>query len=240
MKDIDSTPQETIVDPEKEMLKQKIREILDFPVYFHKENPVLSEDPRIFLDKKPTEEEKVRFFEKNYHLKRAGKGVFAELILVIIGEQPATDLHITFEDDKSFAQFSKIISEAGILLRVIYVKKFLGKLDVFIIAARDSDNLEKMKKYFDNRNSMSYEESAQMYGELMGFPSTAIDAFVGKAERAINSNDSREKQKKHHDKYQTKGLYGNFAYSKDHADEEYALLVDRNKKLEEYAPQLFD
>ncbi len=228
MDNLDSIPPQP-QGPEE--LRQKIKEILDFPVYNFRAKPGMIEDPRKFVETH-TEEENRRFYEENYEMLRSTAD-FAELVLVILGEQPATDVRYFFEDEEAVEHFISLLSSTGVIAEVIKKKEAAGKVGVFLIAARTEENLEKMKRFFDEEGALSYKEGALIYGELMGYPDTAINAFINEE----NRQDREEYEKRH--KFPGR-RFANFVYSKDHADEEHEVFLRRQRLIREYAPQLFE
>ena len=213
-------------DLEKKKLKEKIKEILDFPLFDFKEKPDINIDPKSFYDSNPSLEEKVKFLEENYTFTDASKHALAELCFVIIREQPAFDSSFIFSDEDSLNNFLDLIKNTGVMAELIDKQKIMGKLATKINFARKEGDLEKMKSL--EKGSLSYGKYSKAYGELMGFPETAIQAYLGETERL-----------KIVDKQKSKG-YGQFVYSKEHAEEEQTYFMDRNTKLKEYAPQLFE
>lgn len=229
---------ESIFDTEKKKIKEGIEKILGFSLYDVKENSDSIPDPREFWDKNPSTDEINSFYEKNFHLVRCSTYDLAQLCFVIIGEQPAYDGSFIFDDEKSLDDFLETLKDLGVKTELIDRSEILGKLNVRINFARNPDNLQKIKeveKYIGN-DIKKYDRE---YGKLMGFPDTAVGAFIGESERLSNTESHLLDKNKYPQYEAPEKSYMKFAYSKDHADEEHAYFLKRNNKLKEYAPQLF-
>lgn len=150
-----------------------------------------------------------------------------EVILVLLGEKPAVEMYIANKDDapkaiddlRSVGLFAEISEKP---------REYHNPNSADILVARSQDILDELKQ------THSYEHH-ERYGELMGYPKTAVDAFVGKdgSERL-----SEEEQDKLLD-IMPDILGGTFVFSKEHKDEELAVVKRRVKLLAQKAPELF-
>lgn len=175
----------------------------------------------------PTEEEILR--QKISVIERIPTGVAprGEVILVLLGEKPAAEMYITNKDDapnvledlRSIGLFAELSEKP---------REYNNPDSADILVASSQDVLEELKQTHAN-------EHHRRYGELMGYPDTAIDAFLGEngAERL-----SKEEQDKLLD-IMPDVLGGTFAFSKEHADEELAVAKRRIKLIAQKAPELF-
>ncbi|MFA5888961.1 MAG: hypothetical protein WCW47_03690 [Candidatus Paceibacterota bacterium] len=241
MKNFNVVPSTTeSVEDGKEKLKEKIREILNFPIYRTVEKPNIEIDTRKFFDTNPSEEEIKRFFEQNYYLEKGDKHSLAQLCLLIIGEQQAYDGDFIFEDYVAVREFVNLVESLGILVHVQNsIELLLGRIGAHIFFARSQEDLKKMKSLILDEIT-DYDAYHKEYGRLMGFPETAIKAFVGESERFSSPEDSLINKDKFPQDTNLPNTYGHFVYSKDHADEEHAYFIERNRKLKEYASELFE
>lgn len=238
MESYNSLPQDVPqIDQEKEKIKEKIAEILVFPFYQTRENKDIEIDPKKFSASNPSLEEFKSYYEKNYHVVKVSSHDIAQLCYVIIGEQPAYDGFFLFDDEESLDNFLKILSSLGVLTEVVRRSDLLSKLATEIVFARSKNDLISIKEV-DRYVESDINKYHREYGRLMGFPETAIKAFVGETERLKDPLKYWEEKDKY-PQYSQEGGYLPFAYSKDNVEEEHAYFLDRNRRLREYAPQLF-
>jgi len=150
-----------------------------------------------------------------------------EVILVLLGEKPAVEMYITNKDNASKAV--EDLRNIGLFAEISEKPREYHNPDsADILVANSQEILDELKQ------TNSYEHH-ERYGELMGYPKTAVDAFIGKdgAERL-----STEEQKKLLD-IMPDILGGTFAFSKEHANEELAVIKRKIKLLAQKAPELF-
>lgn len=156
-----------------------------------------------------------------------GKDSIAEIILTILNLQPAFNREVIFENEKTFTEWLQKLKETGLHIETLGTGLIQDKYVAYIIGGKEEKNVATMKEivlYPDNYNTLEYEKK---YGILMGFPNTAIDAFVQQKELSeINPEEQPDG-------------FCNFRYSKAHENEERSYHKMRNDKLREYAPQLF-
>jgi len=154
------------------------------------------------------------------------KGDIAEFVMAALHLQPAANKEVIFKDKETFhtwlAQL-KLISEHTEILAEKELPEY-SSYAAYVITGITKDSLKKMKSMVFNKMSENYERE---YGKLMGFPDTAIEAYLGEREKVSATEGSFEEG------------FGHFAYSKEFEDIERKYFNDRNKKLEEYAPSLF-
>lgn len=150
-----------------------------------------------------------------------------EVILVLLGEKPAVEMYMTdkvdankaVEDLKSIGLFAEISEKS---------REYHNPDSADVLVASSQEILEELKQ------TNSYEHH-ERYGELMGYPKTAVDAFVGK-------NGAERLPKEEQDKLLDilpDILGGTFVFSKEHKDEELAVVKRRAKLLAQKAPELF-
>jgi hypothetical protein len=175
----------------------------------------------------PTEEELIR--QKISVIENIPTGVAprGEVILVLLGEKPAVEMYIpnkdnalkAIEDLRSVGLFAEL-SEKD--------RKYHNPNSADILVAGSQEILDELKQ------THSYEHHKR-YGQLMGYPDTAVDAFIGEnGEERL----SKEEQDKLLD-ILPDILGGTFAFSKSHKDEELAIVKRRIKLLAQKAPELF-
>lgn len=151
----------------------------------------------------------------------------AEAILVLLGEKPALEMFIPNKNDAAAAIAS--LQSIGLLAEISPKRRKSGATDsAYILVARSQAILDELKL------THAYEHHRR-YGELMGYPKTAIDAFLGEnGEECLASEEQRE-------------LMGDipymlgdgFTFSKKHKEEELAIVKHRIKLVAQHAPGLF-
>ena len=216
------------LDSEKEKLKAKIKEILDFPVFYKGRSKEM--DPRKLAEDPTWYPGRVSHLPNN---------MFAEIIFVILGERKASDTILLFRDRADKDRFISLLQDAGVSVGDVTEEEISDGIRVKLIAGRSLADVEKMKEV---RSHIGGDKTGfdEEYGEMMGVPTTAVDAFVGKTKKYIETGASREERAEYNTKYSQAGMYGQFIYSKEHINAEHQFFLDRNAKLKEYAPQLFE
>lgn len=237
---IEANGSEQSIESESEKLKEKIKEILDFPTYdmdFSHDGP----DPRSFFDSNPSKDEIEQFYEKYSHLNKVSTYDLSQLCLVIIGEQLALDKTFYFDDEQSLDQFVSLLKDTGISVEVRDKVELNHKLGVSFLFGKTQAEIDKLKEVLNIGESGDYKDYSREYGKLMGFPDTAVSAFIGDTARFegdIKESEEIKELRKRHENL-TEKLYGNFVFSREHFAEEYETFLKRNEKLREYAPKLF-
>jgi len=207
-------------DTEKEQLKSKIKSITDFPLFRIK--GLKSTDPRYLLEVQSRGMKPGDIDQESY----------AQLILVILGEQLAYDAQYCFESKEKEKEFIDLVESTGVYVEVESEEIIDGKIQVNFIFATSEENKERMKKIRETES----DNFALEYGRLMGFPESAIHDFIQNKSEGKKPLSQKEIGD---ERFDTKGLLGAFKLSREHVDEERALLLKRNELLREYAPQLF-
>ncbi|NQV88931.1 MAG: hypothetical protein HQ488_01230 [Parcubacteria group bacterium] len=139
----------------------------------------------------------------------------AEIVLVILGLKPATELDLApWNSDESDVE--KALSEAGL----VYEKKDGNDKDwvSYLIGSRRKD-VELLSKLDPSRDH-------RLYGELMGFPQTAVEAFE------TGSLLDIENEPRNPDNVIQMRL------SKDHWQEELKTLERWNTALKQFTPEI--
>lgn len=210
-------------DLEKESVKQKIKSILDFPLFNIRWRN--NKDPRHLKEIELTGTKPGDI----------SKNSFAQLILVILGEQFVYDAQYSFDSEDKKKEFIDLVENTGIQIEIEKEEIINEKLNVNFTFATSKENIQRIK---NARELITTDRKAYdiEYGKLMGFPQTAIDEYVENKisnKKPISQNDMTD------ERFKTKGLFAPFKFSEKYIDEERALLVKRNELLKEYAPSLF-
>ena len=151
----------------------------------------------------------------------------AEVVLVLLGEKSAVEMYIPNKDDAH-----KIIED----LRNIGLFADISEKPREDFDPNSADILvADSQEIVDELKHTNAHEHHRRYGQLMGYPDTAIDAFTKE------NGEERlplEEQAKLLD-IVPDILAGTFVFSKKHKDEELALVKKRTKLLAQNAPKLF-
>lgn len=179
------------------------------------------------FDQMPNEEELVHHKISVIESIPTGVAPRGEAILVLLGEKPGLEMYIPNEDNapkaiedlRSIGLFAELSEKS---------REDDNPNSAEILVASSQEVLNELKQTHAH-------EHHKRYGQLMGYPDTAVDAFVGE-----NGQErlSREEQRKLLD-ILPDILGGNFIFSKDHKDEEFAVVKRRIKLLAQKAPELF-
>ncbi|MCX6790430.1 MAG: hypothetical protein NTV60_02790 [Candidatus Kaiserbacteria bacterium] len=148
----------------------------------------------------------------------------AELILVLSGLKPATDLHL-FKNSEDPESVKKKISDAGLVYKELDKKFFHNQNMICTLGV--ARNIEDAERVVELMALGGGEE----FGRLMGFPQTAIDAYAKRQERFDDD--------KQNPLFQERGLPFRFRLSKDNWEEEVKIAENWTTKIKEIAPDLY-
>lgn len=150
----------------------------------------------------------------------------AQLIFVLVGEQPAMNLSFSLTDDSIDAAAETLRAAGLAVVKEPMMKKWPAAA---LYVARDLATAESLRAICNlDEGDASYDEE---YGRMMGFPETAIDAFVGRAPRLARDE--------HPSDVDDPSLVTHFIHSKDHWKEEMEVLRRRRDLIRTYAPELY-
>lgn len=148
----------------------------------------------------------------------------AELILVLSGLKPATDLHL-FKNNEDPESVKKKINDAGLAYKELDKKFFHNQnITCSLGIARQMEDAERV-------GELMVLGGGEDFGRLMGFPQTAIDAYAMRRERF-----DADKQ---NPLFQERGLPFRFRLSKDNWEEEIKVAEEWTAKIKEIAPDLY-
>lgn len=151
----------------------------------------------------------------------------AELILVLAGLKPSTDLHL-FKNNEDPELVKKKINDAGLVYKEM--DKHLMQnpnLTCSLGVARQMADAVRVVELLSGMSATGGEE----FGRLMGFPQTAIEAYAKKRERFDDvSNDNS---------FVKRGIPFRFRLSKDNWENEIKVAEDWTEKIKEIAPNVY-
>lgn len=148
----------------------------------------------------------------------------AELLLVLTGLKPATDLHL-FKNSEDPESVKKKINDAGLVYKELDKKLFHNQnvMCSLGVARRMADAARVVE--------LMTAGGGEEFGRLMGFPQTAIDAYAKRRERFDDD--------KQNPLFQERGSPFRFRLSKDNWEEEIKVAEGWTAKIKEIAPDLY-
>jgi hypothetical protein len=156
----------------------------------------------------------------------------AQLVLVIIGEQPAVDIWL-YPRDVSPEKAQETLVRAGLVVRQTQSTNEKGRTITKLFVARTEADADALLAVEPDAGLRTEHER---YARLMGFPQTAIDAFVGRTEKMTPAAMPKALRDAEDDPNQFFGI----AFSKAHWKEEIAWLQRRRMMIKKYAPKLYE
>ena len=151
----------------------------------------------------------------------------AELILVLAGLKPATDLSL-FKNNENSESAKKKIIDAGLVYKEIDKASIQNpNLACLLGVARNMADATRVVELLSAMSSDGGEE----FGQLMGFPQTAIEAYAKKRERFGDGDNNNP--------FVERGLPFRFRLSKDNWEQEIKVAEGWTKKIKEIAPDLY-
>ncbi len=165
------------------------------------------------------------------------------LVLILAGVKPATEM-LMFDRYASPEDIISILEDCGLVtiqFQSQYMheakKRGVGGTEGYIcnvIVARDETTANKVRKYCEPQDDREF-------GRLMGFPQTAIDAYVSDAENKYESVAllSSDEQGRIMDELNLKQVAA-FRLSRAHWQEEIKVHQEWERIVKMYAPELLD
>lgn len=151
----------------------------------------------------------------------------AEVVLVLLGEKPVTEMYLP--DRGNVTKVIEDLRSVGLYAEEIEDQiRGSGDNAVDIGVAKSQELLDELKQTKSNKHH-------RRYGELMGYPSTAIDAFLGENGVDRLSDEEHEKLVEN-----LPHVLTHFAFSKQNTEEELAKLKRWFKLIAQNAPELID
>jgi hypothetical protein len=172
-------------------------------------------------DNDPSREQEVEAFRKIEGIK-AGAYDLATAALVLAGERPATSIDL-FEWNDSAETVERTLKEAGLAVRRRHFKDIYTEEDrAEILVARDEETLDRLEHADASKDHAEY-------GQLMGFPQTAIDVLskaAPRSKRRIREIDPQNVIQ--------------MSLSADHWEEEMEVMRRWNDVIREKTPKLYE
>jgi hypothetical protein len=143
---------------------------------------------------------------------KIGDAQKANLVLVILGVKPATELVLG-----SSEEVRPILEDSGL---VVVEKEIKDKEIIRLAVAKDKDRAQSLAL-------LDPSQDHEAFGRLMGFPESAIAGFV--QDKSLDRSDYPDSE----------GLVFDFALSKEGWGSEVKLLQYWSQLLKKYSPTLY-
>lgn len=151
-----------------------------------------------------------------------GKKQLADAILVLLGEKPSTKLDI-YKWNEDPSSIKEKMEKTGLIVKEKDLKSHeKEKIAAKLVIAQSEDIANQLLK-------VRSDENPREYGLLMGYPESAVDAFMGKAASL-----------KQEDYLSMKGIVFSFRLSKNSHEEEFKTLKQWSNALKRSAPDLYN
>lgn len=149
----------------------------------------------------------------------------AQLILILLGEQPAVDLFLDPNEDPT--TIIKVLENAGLAIQQGEYTNPRGRKLPILFVGNIPEIAEKLAAISPKEGMRTKHEE---YGKLMGFPQTAIDAFLQPERRYSKSIYDLDPNI----------VVGAMFLSQDHWQDELAVVLKKNELIRKYAPEVYN
>lgn len=149
----------------------------------------------------------------------------ANLVLVLLGQKPGIDLTVYVDTKKEIAEEEDKIKSLKLNYKKISQEEKGGRYVAEFILAKSEDILNELSKTDPSRDH-------EKFGSLMGYPMSAIKAFL--EGNCFSVEEERELLKQH-----PEIALHDFRLSKDNNKEEIETLKRWNDLLKKEAPDLY-
>ena len=152
---------------------------------------------------------------------KMGHGQLAEAILVLLGLKPTTELAV-YDWNENPKEARRKMEEAGLIIKEKKIRSHEHEnlTAKFVVTLDERLATELMNAEAD--------EDHEKYGKLMGYPETAVKAFLGETELLPDK-----------DYLDMSGIIFDFKMSKDHYKEEFETLSKWSEAIKKYAPSIY-
>jgi hypothetical protein len=156
---------------------------------------------------------------------KTGFQQIAELILVLLGEKPATDLTVFTDTQEEVSEEEEKLKNIGLKFKKKSQNKKNGRFVAEFSIASEDNNLDELLKAAP---SVDHEK----FGLLMGFPPSAVKAFLDK--KLMSSDEERKLFKENSDI-----VFSNFRLSQKDGQVEIETLRRWSNRIKEVAPDIY-
>ena len=173
--------------------------------------------PEIKKELSPELKERVKEIENIHH----GAIPRAEIILVLLGQKPATELDI-FKWNDPPDKIMNVLKSVGLsTAKLENIEALNENWLARIVIAKKQEDLAKIEKLDPKKDHAEF-------GKMMGYPESAIAAF-GKKEKILPNENYPS----------MKGIIFDFKLSKDNWQEEINVLKRWSRVIELVAPDIY-
>jgi len=154
----------------------------------------------------------------------------AEILLVILGLKPATAIYIYSHNQDPKTAMAEIKSMPNIYAEFGNLKDLRGE-NLYLQAVINIAESPKLLSELWPLSPILREQDSEAYGRLMGYPDSAIQAFMGWTNRLDELPDWEAKI----DRYYPLG----FAMSADNYQQELSLMILWEEAIKQYLPEIY-
>jgi len=156
---------------------------------------------------------------------KTGFQQIAELILVLLGEKPATDLTIFTDTQEEISGEEEKLKDIGLKFKKKNQHEKNGRFVAEFSVAGENNNLNELLKIDP---SVDHEK----FGLLMGFPPSAVKAFLDK--KLMSMEDERKILEEN-----PSIVFSNFRLSQANGQAEIETLRRWSNEIKEAAPDIY-
>lgn len=156
-------------------------------------------------------------------------GEKSDTILVLLGLKPATDFSL-FVNDENPDSVKRKLKEAGLFFDDIAVPPFEDQKITAKLALAKEQHIASLVAFLFRDKKRNRKE----LGIYMGYPETAVEAFIGLREKMEDEEDEKISKK-----YNIPGQIMSFVFSKDNWQEEIKTLEKWVEALKLRAPEFY-
>jgi hypothetical protein len=149
----------------------------------------------------------------------------ADVVLVLLGQKPATDLSVFVDAEELLADEDEKIKSIGLLYKKINQGKVSDRYCNDYLLAKDEATLNELMKYRADKDH-------EQFGRLMGFPESAVKAYTNKT--LLDNNQEQQIYEMHPDI-----VFNNMRLSKDSYESELEVLRNWSESLKNSAPEIY-
>ncbi|MFA5000026.1 MAG: hypothetical protein WC545_01550 [Patescibacteria group bacterium] len=172
--------------------------------------------------KVPENQEKIALIETL----KTGAEQKANLILVLLGEKPGLALTLFADTPEEISADEEKIKNLGLKYQKVSQEKKGKRYSSKFLISKNQETLDALTEVDPAKNH-------EKYGALMGYPDSAIKAFL------TGDSLSSEEERKMLSQY-PEIVFRNFRLSKDSAAEEIELLKHQNNLIKNTAPNIYN
>lgn len=157
---------------------------------------------------------------------KTGSQQKAGLILVVLGEKPGINLSVFTETEIEINEEEEKIKSLDLKYKKVNQEKMGDRYMAEFLISQNEDTLNELAEVDPSKDHYKY-------GALMGYPESAIKAFLEGT--CLSIEDERELLSKY-----PEIVFNDFRLSKDNSKEEMEIIRRWNKLVEKEAPDVYN